>query len=82
MFVDQLEEFKTNFTYFIHEDKHKQGVEIRTDKELKTGDVLIVKHIRIYALIVDEVWEENGIRHSTIKDAEGIVACGETPVNH
>lgn len=57
----------------------ESGTLIETDKELKEGQVIIIKDINEYAIIVDEVWEENGERYFTHVTAEDLVVRARVP---
>ncbi|WP_368901921.1 hypothetical protein [Oceanobacillus oncorhynchi] len=57
----------------------KDGTLIETDKKLKEGQVIIIKDINEYAIIVDEVWEGNGERYFTHVSAEDFVVRARVP---
>jgi hypothetical protein len=57
------------------------GMLIETDKELKPGQIIILKGISEYAIVVKKVWEKNGQRFFTHDTAEGTVVRARTPRN-
>lgn len=49
------------------------GLIIETDKKLIEGQVIILKDIREYAIVVDKIWEQLGELYFTHYSAEEIV---------
>jgi adenine-specific DNA methylase len=57
----------------------EDGTFIETDKELKEGQVIILKDINEYAIIMEKVWEENGQKCFTHVSAKDLIARARTP---
>lgn len=57
----------------------ENGSLIETDKELKPGQIIILKSISDYAIIVTEVWEKNGQKFFAHVSAEEVVVRGRLP---
>lgn len=55
------------------------GTLIETDKELKQGQVIIIKDINEYAIIVDKIWEVDGQRYFTHISAEDLIVRARVP---
>ncbi|WP_071396625.1 hypothetical protein [Bacillus tuaregi] len=51
----------------------KDGSSIETDKELSPGNVVILRGLADYAIIITDVWEEDGKRCFSHDSAEKIV---------
>lgn len=58
------------------------GALIETDKELKPGQIIILKYISEYAIIVEKVWEMNGKKYFSHNTADEIVVRGRVPRNN
>jgi hypothetical protein len=58
------------------------GKLVETDKELKPGQIIILKDISEYAIIVKKVWEKNGQRFFTHDTAEEIIVRARPPRNN
>lgn len=59
----------------------EDGELIETDKELMSGQIIILKGISEYAIIVKKVWEENGQRYFSHDTAEAVIVRGRTTKN-
>lgn len=69
------DDFDEVYTYIFH-GEFGSTTKIETDKELKEGQIVILRDIADYAIIVERIWEENGEKHFTHDTAERIVARG------
>lgn len=70
------DDFEEVYQYRMDEEN---GTLIETDKELKPGMVMILSSISDYAILVSEVWEENGQRCFSHISAENIIVRARTP---
>ncbi|RIW27622.1 hypothetical protein D3H55_22805 [Bacillus salacetis] len=57
----------------------EHGTLIETDRELFAGQIVILKDISEYAIIVDKVWEENGEKYFSHKSAENVIVRARVP---
>ncbi len=71
-----FDDFKEVFRFRMNGET---GTLIETDKELKQGQVIILKDINEYAIIVDKIWEENGQWYFTHFSAEDLVVRARVP---
>lgn len=71
---DEFEGFEYHFD-------DSAGTPIETDKEISPGNVVILRDIADYAIIVTDVWEKDGKRYFSHKSAENIVVRARTPRN-
>ncbi|WP_077318175.1 hypothetical protein [Virgibacillus proomii] len=65
-----FDDFEEVFRYRMDRD---DGTLIETDKELQKGQVIIIKDINEYAIIVEDVWEEYGQRYFSHVSAEDLI---------
>lgn len=49
---------------------------METDKELKVGQIIILKHISDYAIVVTDIWEVNGEKFFNQNTAEEVIVRG------
>lgn len=66
--------------YEYHFDD-KNGTLIETDKELKPGQVVILRDVNDYAIIIETVWEKDGKQFFPYDTAEKFVVRGRLPRN-
>jgi len=71
-----FDDFEDVYCYRMNE---ADGTKIETDKELERGQVIILKHISDYAIIVEEIWEESGQKIFTHRTAEELVVRARVP---
>ncbi|MCH1627237.1 hypothetical protein [Fredinandcohnia quinoae] len=57
------------------------GTLIETDKELQVNQVIILKDISDYGIIVERVWEEDGQMCFTHVSAKDLIVRARTPRN-
>lgn len=57
----------------------ESGVLIETDRKLEKGQVIIIKDIKEYAIIVDSTWEENGQTYFSNKTAQDLIVRARIP---
>lgn len=57
----------------------KDGTMIETDKELKPGQIVVLKDISEFAIIITKVWEEDGEKYFLHDSAEEIVVRARKP---
>ncbi|MEK5233843.1 hypothetical protein MHB42_19295 [Lysinibacillus sp. FSL K6-0232] len=66
--------------YEYHFDD-SSGTYIETDKELQVNQVVFLRDINDYAIIITAVWEQDGKRYFSHKTAENVVVRARTPRN-
>lgn len=71
-----FEDFEDVYCYRMN---GADGTKIETDKKLKRGQVIIIKDINDYAIIVEEIWEENGQMIFSHRTAEELVVRARVP---
>ncbi|USK60386.1 hypothetical protein [Peribacillus asahii] len=71
-----FDDFEEVYQYRFDGEK---GPLIETDKELKSGQIIILKDVNEYAIIVEKVWEKNGQKYFSHDTAEEIVVRGRVP---
>jgi|SRR5699024_2367026 len=72
------DDFEEVYQYRMDEE---DGTLIETDRELKKGQIIILKGISEFAIIVEEVWEENGKRCFSHITAKELIVRGRLPRN-
>lgn len=56
------------------------GIIIETDKELEKGQVIIIKDVNEYAILVDDIWEgTNGEMIFSYRTAEDVIVRARFP---
>lgn len=55
------------------------GTKIETDKELKKGQIIILKDLSEFAIIVEEIWAEAGVKCFSYKSAESVIVRARVP---
>jgi hypothetical protein len=68
--------FKNVYQYQFDGD---YGELIETDKKLRQGQIIILKGISEFAIIVEKVWEENGKHFFTHSSAEEVIVRARSP---
>jgi hypothetical protein len=70
------DDFEEVFQYRFDDEN---GTLIETDKELKSGQIMIIKDISEYAIIIEEVLGKNGQKYFSHDTAEKVVFQARTP---
>lgn len=59
----------------------KNGTMIETDKELESGQIVILRDISEYAIVITKVWEEDGKKYFLHDSAEKLVVRARKPLD-
>ena len=71
-------DFEEVYEYYFNDNSETL---IETDKELKPGQVVILRDINDYAIVITDVWEKGGKRYFSHDTAEEIVVRARLPRN-
>ncbi|NRG48074.1 hypothetical protein HRF87_25625 [Bacillus sp. CRN 9] len=71
--------FKDFESVYRYRMNGENGTLIETDRKLEKGQVIIIKDIKEYAIIVDSIWEENGQTYFSHKTAQDLIVRARIP---